>query len=92
MITKIKDVIFSPHSISGGKQAILKFENGYGASIITGPLFHSTPDRPYEIAVLDNKGHLTYSTPVTEDVCGYLSEEMADEILKQIQELPKAIL
>ena len=83
---KIKDLDFKPHH-SNGTIAKAKFPNGYGASVITGEMFYTSETQPYEIAVLDD-GSITYNTPVTDDVCGYLTESEANGILKQISELP----
>jgi hypothetical protein len=44
-------------------------------------------DGLYEIAVLDSDDKLTYDTPVTNDVIGYLSEEDVTDVMKQVQEL-----
>jgi hypothetical protein len=40
-----------------------------------------------ELAVLGKDGRLDYSTPVTEDVEGYLTAEKAAELLDQIEGL-----
>lgn len=65
------------------------FENGYGASVIdTG---YGDEDHPYEIAVLkrmsNNNYSLCYSTPITDDVIGYLTNENVIDILNQIKSL-----
>jgi hypothetical protein len=39
------------------------------------------------LAVLNNDGDLTYDTPITNDVLGYLSKEDVTEILIKIQQL-----
>ena len=86
---KITDLHFEPHPAElGGMRATVRFPNGFGASIITGPLFYSHPNCPYEIAVLDKDDRITYTTPITEDVCGYLTEQEANDILAQIKALP----
>jgi hypothetical protein len=41
----------------------------------------------YEVAVLDSEGDLTYETPVTNDVIGYLSEKGVSDVMKKVQEL-----
>ena len=83
---EIKDLDFKPHHFSG-TIAKAKFPNGYGASVITGEEFYTSETQPFEIAVLDDDG-IAYDTPVTDDVCGYLTESAANDILKQISELP----
>ena len=86
---KVAELEFKQHPAGlGGTQAKVKFPNGFGASVITGKMFYSRPECPYEIAVLDGDGHITYDTPVTDDVCGYLTEVEANELLAQIEALP----
>jgi hypothetical protein len=41
----------------------------------------------YELAVLDSEGHLTYATPVTNDVIGYLRPEDVTDVMEKIQHL-----
>ena len=65
----------------------IKFPNGYGASIVRGPYTYGGPDGLYELAVLDTEGKLTYDTPVTGDVEGYLTEDNVMSLLKDISEL-----
>jgi hypothetical protein len=36
---------------------------------------------------LGKDGNLTYDTPVTNDVIGYLTEEDVTDVMKQVQEL-----
>ncbi len=44
-------------------------------------------DGKYELAVLDSNGELTYETPITNDVMGYLESEEVTNIMKDIQNL-----
>lgn len=69
-----------------GKHFVLKFPNGYGASII--PCGESK--KYWELAVLDSKGHLCYTTPITEDVLSWLEPEELQETLKRIYALPES--
>jgi hypothetical protein len=39
------------------------------------------------LAVLDTDGHLTYDTPVTNDVIGYLRDIDVTEVMEKIQKL-----
>ena len=83
-----KDLEFKPHpNHMGGVQAIAKFDNGYGASVVCTPYTYGGKEGLYELAVLDNAGHLTYESPITNDVLGYLSKEDVTEILIKIQQL-----
>ena len=60
-----------------GLQAILFFPNGYGISVVRNDLSHTTANT-WEIAILkgtESYYDLCYSTPITDDVIGYCSEE-----------------
>ena len=41
----------------------------------------------WELAVLDPWGNITYDTPITSDVIGYLDENMVNIILERIKKL-----
>lgn len=71
-----------------GVQARIKFDNGYGASVVRGPYTYGGPDGLYELAVIGPDGRLDYSTPVTNDVEGYCSKDKISELLAQIKALP----
>tara|TARA_Y100000817_G_C16819544_1_gene528257 strand:- start:28 stop:408 length:381 start_codon:yes stop_codon:yes gene_type:complete len=68
--------------------AIVEFDNGYAASII-----HGSYTYDLELAVMvmcdDDTWRLTYETPITGDVCGYLEEEEVSQLLVEIKALPK---
>ena len=82
------DLEFKSHpSGRGGIVSRIKFDNGYGASVVQGPHTYGGEDGLYELAVLDNNGDLTYDTPITSDVEGYLSEDDVTKLLEQIQKL-----
>lgn len=83
---KFNDLVFKPER-HGGAQAIVVFPNGYGASIICHPFSYGGPEGLYEIAVLDG-GNITYDTPVTSDVLGYLSTKDVEKTLADIEALP----
>jgi hypothetical protein len=68
----------------GGVQVLVKFPNGYGASIINHQFSYGV-----ELAVLhENNDKLCYATPVTDDVIGHLDEERLLTVLRQIAALP----
>jgi hypothetical protein len=82
------DLEFVPHSTGmGGVMSRISFDNGYVASVVKTPYTYGGRDGLYELAVLDSNGDLTYDTPVTNDVEGYLSEEDVTKLLEQIQSL-----
>ena len=70
-----------------GKKSRMHFDNGFGVSVVSHNHSYGVCDGLYEVAVLDKDGVLTYETPVTSDVIGYLSEEDVTDVMKQVQEL-----
>lgn len=62
-------------------------DNGYGASIIQTTGSYGSKQGLWELAVLDSTGEITYNTPITDDVLGYLTEEEVNETLKKIKKL-----
>lgn len=83
-----EDLEFKAHSAGiGGVQAIIQFDNGYGASVVRTPFTYGGRDGLYELAVLDKDGNITYETEITNDVIGYLEEDMVSEFLIRIQQL-----
>ena len=70
-----------------GKKSRMHFDNGYGVSVVSHSYSYGGRDGLYEIAVLDSNDELTYDTPVTNDVIGYLTEEDVSNVMKQVQEL-----
>jgi hypothetical protein len=85
---KLRDLKFEPHPAGmGGTRATVHFPNGYGASVVTGSVFYTSSGSPYEMAVLDGDG-ITYDTPITDDVLGYLTKTDVESYLGRIAELP----
>ena len=84
---EFKDLEFkNMDSFYEGIQARLVFENGYGASVVRHNFSYGGKDGLYELAVIKDDD-ICYSTPITTDVEGYLSEDEVSGLLKQIQEL-----
>ena len=80
-----------PSAITGGSQAKVFFDNGYGASIVSGGWFYTSENSPYELAVLkgkEGKWSINYDTPITDDVIGYLTESDVSALLTKIEALP----
>lgn len=85
---QFQELNFIPHQNGmGGRQAIVQFSNGYGASIVQTPYSYGGNNGLYELAVFGKDGNITYDTPITNDVLGYLTEEDVSETLKKIKEL-----
>jgi len=69
-------------------QVRIAFANNYGASIIRKPGSYGYGQGFFEIGVL-HKGELTYDTPITDDVLGFVRPEEVGIYLQKISELPK---
>lgn len=83
-----KDLEFKTHpNHMGGVQAVITFDNGYGASVVCTPHTYGGDKGLYELAVLGKDGHLTYDTPVTNDVIGYLRDIDVTDVMEKIQQL-----
>jgi hypothetical protein len=83
-----KDLEFVEHpSHIGGVQARIQFDNGYGASVVKTPYSYGGDRGLYELAVLGIDGHLTYDTPITNDVIGYLRDIDVTDVMEKIQQL-----
>jgi hypothetical protein len=87
---KFEDLEFdkiSDEPYMSGVRSRMIFENGYGVSVISHTYSYGGKDGLFEIAVLDKKGEITYETPVTNDVIGYLNPEEVTEIMEHVQKL-----
>jgi hypothetical protein len=85
-----KDLEFVPHYTGmGGVMSRIQFDNGYGVSVVKTPYTYGGDNGKYELAVLGTDGDLTYDTPITIAVLGYLSPTEVTDIMKQIQKLLK---
>ena len=71
-----------------GVQRIYKFDNGYGASVVRHEFSYGGSRGAWEVAVLDADGELTYDTPITNDVIGWLDEDGVESYLEKIENLP----
>jgi hypothetical protein len=86
-VVTFQDLNFNLHPMGIGKQCIVQFPNGYSASIVQGLHTYGGPEGLYELAVFDKDGNITYDTPITNDVLGYLSEEDVEKTLLDIKNL-----
>lgn len=69
-------------------QKKFQFDNGYGASVVCNAMSYGSNKGLFEVAVLKND-EITYDTPITGDVVGYLDFAGVADILDRIQKLPK---
>lgn len=72
------------------KQALMFFPNGYGVSVLLGKRFYSNGINTYELAVLrgnEDLHKLDYTTHVTDDVLGYITEDEVTQAMIEVQRL-----
>jgi hypothetical protein len=78
--------LYEHKQIDNGEQWLFKFDNGYGASVLTGGIGYCNDEQPYELAVLHHD-ELCYDTPITDDVIGYLTSDEVFDLLDKIEQL-----
>ena len=84
---KFSELEFKELPDLAGVYCRIQFDNGFGASIVKHEYSYGGKDGLYEIAVLDSEGQITYDTPITNDVLGYLSEEDVERHVNEIKNL-----
>jgi hypothetical protein len=75
------------HDHFGGRRSEFQFPNGHGASAVFMPYSYGYDHGLCELAVIKSDGSLDYSTPITDDVLGYLTESQVFELLVLIMEM-----
>lgn len=77
---------------SGAVQKLYRFANGYGASVVKGEHTYGGDEGLWELAVIrfntDGDFSLDYTTPITEDVEGHLTDDAVEELLAKVEALP----
>lgn len=68
---------------------IYHFDNGWGASVVCNEHSMGNKSSLFEVAVLDSYGELCYTSPISDDVIGYLCFEGVAKVLRQIQDLER---
>ena len=91
-IKEIEEIAVSVEPRSGG--ALVRFNNNYGASVIYNRNSYGFEEGLFELAVVKFTElhdritwNITYETPITADVIGFLTEDEVLDILKEIKEL-----
>ena len=86
-----KDLVFTQIKTSprgAVSQAIVRFENNYGLSVICGPGTLTSADRPYEAAVIYFSADGTYSIVYPEythhDVLSFLTADQVSEYMVKV--------
>ena len=82
------DIIFktNPMGEDFGITSRTKFDNGYEISVVKSPYTYGGDKGLYELAVFKD-GEITYATPITDDVIGYLRPEDVTDVMAKIQQL-----
>ena len=81
--------------IDGGIHYVFRFENGYGASVIKTDWTYGGFKDLWELAVIRFFGkenieyELDYFTEITDDVCGYETDDGIRKLLARIKALKK---
>lgn len=70
-------------------QMIYKFDNGYGASVVSSVMSYGGDKGLFEVAVLDSDGNIVYDTPITSDVVGWCDFTEVSSVLNRIKSLPR---
>ena len=92
-IEGIEDVESFSHGLQG-EQHIVRFPNGYGASVVRGPFTYGGRENLYTVGVITydpadrRTWELTYDTPITNDVLGGQSLDDVAGVLMRISRLP----
>lgn len=74
----------------GGPHKVYKFPNNYGASVVKHKYSYGGKDGLWEVGVIFFYGddyELIYSTPITNDVLWYFTDEEVENTLEQIKNL-----
>jgi len=88
MNATLKSKLKSTKRMLGGIQYNFKFDNGFGASVVRHSGSYGNQEGKWELAVLDKNDDLTYTTPITSDVLGWLEWDEVCDVLWEISKLP----
>jgi hypothetical protein len=82
------DIVFktNPMGADFGIVSRTEFDNGYEVSVVKSPYTYGGDRGLYELAVFKD-GEITYATPITDDVIGYLRPEDVTDVMTKIQQL-----
>jgi|LakMenE18May11ns_1017448.scaffolds.fasta_scaffold9730638_3 hypothetical protein len=86
-----QELEFKDLSNMNGIQATVEFKNNYGASVVKHSGSYGNKQGLYELAVTkyneEGEWKLCFSTPLTNDVLGFLTEDDVTSYLTQIEQL-----
>lgn len=78
----------SHHTLLDGTQSFYTFANGYGASVIRNSHTMGGTKGRFELAILDQDGHLLTAAFDGDDILEDLTHSEVQDALTQIQNLP----
>ncbi len=83
-----EDLVFKPHALGEGVQALHQFPNDYGVSVVGGARgLYGDGVGTFEIAILHHDA-ITYRTPITSDVLAWQTKDEVTAVLAQVEALP----
>ena len=88
MNATLKSKLKSTNRMLGGIQYNFRFDNNFGASVVRHSGSYGNQEGKWELAVLDKNDDLTYTTPITNDVLGWLEWDDVLDTLWEISKLP----
>lgn len=92
-VGEFADNVILRRDLNGGEQTVFRFDNGLGASVVQHEFSYGGDRGEFELAVVEFFGDestdyaITYDTPITDDVCGYLSNDVVFDLLSDIRSL-----
>lgn len=78
------------NALYDGYQWVFDFANGRGASVVRHRGSYGFDQGLFELAILNRKGEIDYTTPIAKDVIGYLDKKAVESLLDRIAKLPRA--
>lgn len=72
----------------GGYRKVVNCDNGYSVSIVSNSFSYGGDRGLFEVAILYNN-EITYDTPITKDVVGFLDFQGVADTLREIENLPR---
>ena len=84
---EFKDLDFKLTPRGDGIQAIMKFDNEFGVSVVKSKYSYGGDKGLYEMAILNINGEITYDTEITEDVLGYLEPDDVTKYMIDVQRI-----
>lgn len=93
--SNFEELQFEPHRTGNGVAARAFFPNGYGVSVVQFTIggrsgSYGSSEGLYELAVIKGDASnwgITYDTPITNDVEGYLTPDAVTALMQRVAQL-----